>query len=119
MSSPSAPTFEGSVLGPGTDDEFWLPHRFVVDRLGEAYFNFRHPLKTYLHESSIRQRFERLWLSESSGGEAASENNLAWLGLVNLVFAFGSDHAKIPGRISVDRARFFKMAKTLVFSGLR
>ena len=118
MSSPSAPIFEGMVLGPGTDDPFGLPHRFVADRLVDAYFKFRHPLNSYLHEQSFRERYARLWLSEGLGGEEATESNLAWFGLVNLIFAFGSDQAQVPGRTSVDRARFFKRAKTLLFSGL-
>jgi hypothetical protein len=119
MSSPSAPIFEGIVLGPGTDDPFGLPHRFVADRLVDVYFKFRHPMNySYLHEETFRRRYTRLWLSEELGGEEATENNLAWFGLVNLIFAFSSDHVQVAGRTSVDRARFFKRAKTLVFSGL-
>ena len=119
-SSPSAPIFDGLVLGLGNDDPFGLPHRFVADRLVDAYFKFRHPLNAYLHENSFRTRYNRLWLSEDLGGEEATEGNLAWLGLVNLVFAFGSEYAHVTSRsaAAVDRARFFKRAKTLVFSGL-
>ncbi|KIM77707.1 hypothetical protein PILCRDRAFT_825147 [Piloderma croceum F 1598] len=113
-SSPSAPIFDGLALGLGTDDAFGLPHRFVADRLVDAYFKFRHPLNAYLHENSFRSRYRRLWFSEDLGGEEATQNNLAWLGLVNLVFAFGSKYA----RVATDILRFFKRAKTLVFSGL-
>ena len=118
MSSPSVPIFEGMVLGPGIDDPFGLPHRFVADRLVDAYFKFRHPMNSCLHEETFRRRYARLWLSEDLCGEEATENNLAWFGLVNLIFAFGSDHAQVTVRTSVDRTRFFKRAKTLVFSGL-
>jgi hypothetical protein len=118
MSSPSEPIFEGLVLGAGNDDPFGLPHRFVADKLIDAYFKFRHPLNSYLHEPSFRSRYERLWLSQDLGGEEATEANLAWIGLVNLVFAFGSAHAQVTSRISVDRIRFFKRARTLVFSSL-
>jgi hypothetical protein len=117
-SSPSGPLFEGLLLGGGTDDPFSLPHRFVADRLLDAYFKYRHPLNCYLHEETFRHRYQRLWLSEGVGGEEATEKNLAWLGLVNLIFAFGSDHAQISNRSNVDRSRFFKRAKTLIFSGL-
>jgi hypothetical protein len=117
-SSPSGPLFEGLLQSVGSDDPFSLPHRFVADRLVDAYFRYRHPLSCYLHEDTFRLRYRRLWLSEDVGGEEASDRNLAWLGLVNLVFAFGSDHAQISNRSNVDRSRFFKRAKTLVFSGL-
>jgi hypothetical protein len=118
-SAPSAPIFESLLLGSGTEDPFGLPHRVVADRLVDAYFEFRHSTNTYMHEESFRQRYRRLWLSEIQGGEAATEENLAWLGLVNMVFAFGSSHAQVAGRnSSVERSRFFKRAKTLVFSGL-
>lgn len=118
--SPSAPIFDGLALGLGTDDAFGLPRRFVADRLVDAYFTFRHPLNAYLHENSFRSRYQRLWLSEDLGGEEATQNNLAWLGLVNLVFAFGSEYARMASRsaAAADRLRFFKRAKTLVFSGL-
>jgi hypothetical protein len=118
MSSPSAPIFEGLVLGPGTNDLFGLPHRFVADRLVDAYFKFRHPMNAYLHEETFRRRYARLWLSEELGGEGATDNNLAWFGLVDLVFAFGSDYIQVTGRTSVDRVRLFKRAQTLIFSGL-
>ena len=119
-SSPSAPIFEGLVLGLENDGPFGLPHRFVADRLVDAYFKFRHPLNAYLHENSFRTRYHRLWLSEDRGGEEATEANLAWLGLVNLVFAFGSEYTRAVSRsaAAVDRTRFFQRAKTLVFSGL-
>jgi hypothetical protein len=115
MGSQSEPLFEGLVLGPGTDDPFGLPRRMVADKLVDSYFTYRHPLNAYMHEATFRKRYERLWLSEDLGGEEASEANLAWIGLVNLVFTFGSQGG---GRMAVDRARYFKRAKTLVFSGL-
>jgi hypothetical protein len=118
MSYPSAPNFEGLALGPGTDDPFGLPHRVVADRLVDAYFKFRHPMNSFLHEEIFRRRYVRLWQSEELGGEEATDNNLAWFGQVNLIFAFGNDHAQVAGRTSIDRVRFFKRAKTLVFSGL-
>ena len=118
MASTSESIFEGLVLGTGTDDPFGLPPRFLADKLVDAFFKFRHPLNTYLHELSFRKRYERLWLSGSLGGEEATEANLAWIGLVNIVFTFGSTHEQVASRISVNRARFFKRARTLVFSGL-
>lgn len=118
ISSPSATIFDGFLLGLGNDELFSLPNRFVADRLVDAYFKYAHPLNTYLHEYAFRQRYERLWLSEELGGEEAVENNLAWFGLVNLIFAFGSVHAKIVGHISIGKMRFFNRAKTLVLSSL-
>ncbi|KAJ9614660.1 hypothetical protein H2200_002797 [Cladophialophora chaetospira] len=115
-SSPSVPVFE--LLGSDCEDPFGLPSRFVADRLVDAYFRFRHPLNPYLHEGTFRQRYRSLWLSQDVGGEEATQQTLAWFGLVNLVFAFGSDHASTTGRSAADRSRYFKRAKCLIFSGL-
>ncbi|OAL20910.1 hypothetical protein AYO22_08538 [Fonsecaea multimorphosa] len=115
-SSPSVPLFE--LLSAESDDPFGLPSRFVADRLVDAYFKHRHPLNPYLHEGTFRQRYRRLWLSQDLGGEEATQQSLAWYGLVNLVFAFGSDHANVTGRSAGDRSRYFKRAKTLLVSGM-
>ena len=118
MASPSEPIFEGLVMGPGLDDPFGFPNRSVADKLVNAYFTFRHPQSPYIHEPTFRKRYERLWISEDQGGETASQTNLAWFGLVNLVFTFGSAFPQSGSRASGDRFRFFKRARTLVFSGL-
>lgn len=118
ISSPAATMYSGIGATRVNDDEFGLPHRFVADKLVDAFFTYRHPLNPYLHEPSFRQRYEKLWLSQEYGGEAATEDNLGWFGLINMVFCFGCDHAKSLGRVSIDRTRFFKRAKSLVFSGL-
>ena len=114
--SPSAPIFAGLLPGPGADDPLSLPPRYLADRMVDAYFGYRHLLNTYLHESTFRRRYERLWLGEDMGGEEAPD--LPWLGLVNLIFAFGSNHVQANGRNSAERTRFFNRAKALVFSGL-
>ena len=118
ISSPSAPMFDDYRLGLGSDELFNLPNRVVADRLVDAYFKFVHPLNTYLHEYAFRHRYERLWLREELGGEEARENNMAWFGVINMIFAFGADHAKVVGQISIGPTPFFKRAKTLVFSSL-
>ncbi|KAL7944735.1 N-terminal binuclear Zn cluster-containing/DNA binding domain-containing protein [Trichoderma barbatum] len=134
-SSPSTVVFEellgiGGGLGDssGSSDLFELPQRSLADRLVASYFKHRHPLNPYLHEGTFRQRYARLWLSKDVGGEEAAPNNLAWLGLVNMVFAFGSEHAQVrppyhgspAGSASTkpDRSRFFKRAKMLAFSSI-
>ncbi|RFU75585.1 n-terminal binuclear zn cluster-containing dna binding domain-containing [Trichoderma arundinaceum] len=134
-SSPSTVVFEellgiggGIGDGGGSSDLFELPQRSLADRLVASYFKHRHPLNPYLHEGTFRQRYARLWLSKDVGGEEAAPNNLAWLGLVNMVFAFGSEHAQVrppyhgspAGSASArpDRARFFKRAKMLAFSSI-
>jgi hypothetical protein len=93
-----------------------------------SYFKHRHPLNPYIHEGTFRQRYARLWLSKDVGGEEAAPNNLAWLAVVNMVFAFGSEHVQVrppyngspAGSASAkpDRARFFKRAKVLAFSSI-
>jgi hypothetical protein len=118
ISSTPTPFFEGLALSLGDDELFSLPSRFVADKLVDAYFRFSHPLNTYLHEGSFRERYERIWLGSGLGGVEATENNLAWFGLVNLVFAFGSNHVQVVNRVSTSHARFFKRAKTLVFSSV-
>ncbi len=115
-SNPSVPVVE--LLGGDCDDPFGLPSRFVADRLLDAYFKYRHPLNPYLHERAFRQRYRNLWLSQDVGGEEATQRTLAWFGLVNMVFAFGSDHANNTARSAADRTRYFKRAKCLVFSDM-
>ena len=136
-SSPSTVVFEELLgIGGGVSNPFELPQRQLADKLVAAYFAYRHPLNPYLHEGTFRQRYERLWLSHEAGGEEATSSNVVWIGLVNLVFAFGSDHGKIRGQMSNatpsssfssgfpqkafdrDHARFFRRAKTLVLSGI-
>lgn len=107
---------------------FELPQRSLADRLVASYFKHRHPLNPYIHEGTFRQRYARLWLSKDVGGEEAAPNNLAWLAVVNMVFAFGSEHVQVrppyngspAGSASAkpDRARFFKRAKVLAFSSI-
>jgi hypothetical protein len=106
------------LLSGDCDDPFGLPSRFVADRLVDAYFKYRHPLNPYLHEGTFRQRYRSIWLSQDVGGEEVTQQSLAWFGLVNLVFAFGSDHANVTGRSAADRTRYFKRSKCLIFSGL-
>ncbi|OAP54239.1 hypothetical protein AYL99_11340 [Fonsecaea erecta] len=115
-SSPSVPFF--GILNAESDDPFGLPSRFVADPLVDAYFKYRHPLNPYLHEGTFRLRYRRMWLSQDFGGDGAPQQSLAWYGLVNLVFAFGSDHANVTGRLAGNRSRYFKRAKTLLVSGL-
>ncbi|KAI5461872.1 fungal-specific transcription factor domain-containing protein [Mariannaea sp. PMI_226] len=126
-SSPSTVVFE-DLLGVGLNsgsDPFELPQRATADNLVTCYFAYRHPLSPYLHEGSFRRRYERLWLSQDAGGEEAT---LVWLGLVNVVFAFGcgygstrnqpSNSALVPYAAASDRSRFFARAKALVLSGI-
>ncbi|KAF2099948.1 hypothetical protein NA57DRAFT_55880 [Rhizodiscina lignyota] len=117
-SQKSANPYDGLLSGAG-DDPFGLPHRSIADSLVDSYFKHRHPTNPYLHEPRFRQRYERVWLGQAIGGESATENTLAWLGLVNMVFAFGYDHDS-DGRnsASVGRVRYFKRAQTLLFSGM-
>ncbi|TFB04575.1 hypothetical protein CCMA1212_003497 [Trichoderma ghanense] len=134
-SSPSTVVFEellgiggGTGDGHGSSDLFELPQRSLADRLVASYFKHRHPLNPYTHEGTFRQRYARLWLSRDVGGEEAAPNNLAWLAVVNMVFAFGSEHVQVrppyhgspAGSASAkpDRARFFKRAKVLAFSSI-
>ncbi|OTA05277.1 Zn2Cys6 transcriptional regulator [Trichoderma parareesei] len=134
-SSPSTVVFEellgiGGGIGDrhGSSDLFELPQRSLADRLVASYFKHRHPLNPYIHEGTYRQRYARLWLSKDVGGEEAAPNNLAWLAVVNMVFAFGSEHVQVrppyngspAGSASAkpDRARFFKRAKVLAFSSI-
>jgi hypothetical protein len=95
-----------------------LPNRIIADRMVDAYFKFSHPLNTYLHEHAFRQRYELLWLREDVGGEEAQESNMAWFGVINMIFAFGTEHTKASTQIPIGSAPFFKRAKTLVFSSI-
>ncbi len=129
LAAPSSSTtvFE-ELLGTGGErsNPFELPQRQAADKLVASYFSYRHPLNPYLHEGTFRRRYEQLWLSQDEGGEEAMSSNVVWLGLVNLVFAFGSEHAASVGFNSTmpsnstdrDQNRFFRRAKMLVLSGI-
>ena len=120
IASSSGLAIAGLDLGFGNDDPFSLPCRSAADRMADAYFSFRHPLNPYLHQGTFRERYNRLWLSADVGGEEVTGSSLAWLGLVNMVFAFGSEYTKsnMAGRPSTDRSHFFNRARTLIFSSL-
>ncbi|KAL2016665.1 hypothetical protein VTK56DRAFT_3209 [Thermocarpiscus australiensis] len=148
-SSPSTVVFEdllgagGGGAGGGGGDPFELPQRQMADKLVASFFHHRHILNPYLHEGTFRRRYERLWMSQEAGGEEATSANVVWLGLVNMVFAFGSEHvaprpqasstAPLPDRNNNNNnsnwqqrnaperdrgGRFFRRAKTLVLSGI-
>lgn len=118
MSSPSALIFDGSFLSLGGNELFSLPSRIISDRMVDSYFKLSHPLNTYLHEHSFRRRYELLWIRESQGGEEAKESNMAWFGVINMVFAFGADHTKPFPWAATGPTQFYKLAKTLVFSSI-
>lgn len=123
-------------MGGGGGNPFELPQRQLADKLVSSFFYHRHILNPYLHEGTFRRRYERLWTSQEAGGEEATSANVVWLGLVNMVFAFGSEHVALrplptgtPSSSSAERGwqrnladrnheRFFRRAKTLVLSGI-
>ena len=109
-----------AMLSLEADDLYSLPSRSVADRMVDAYFEYRHPLNPYLHQWCFRQRYSRLWLSGADGGEEPTQDNFAWIALVNMVFAFGSEYTQpsTSARQITARARFFNRAKTVVFSSL-
>ncbi len=99
-SSPSTVVFEELLgIGGGASNPFELPQRQLADKLVASYFTHRHHLSPYLHEGTFRERYERLWLSQEAGGEEATSANVVWIGLVNIVFAFGSEHGAVPGQM--------------------
>jgi len=107
------------LLGADTEDPLGLPHRSMADWLVDSYFRYRHPLHPYLHESTFRQRYGRIWTGQVMEGEEPTGNSLDWLGLVNMIFAFGHDYESL-GRASTryGRVLYFRRAQTLVFSAL-
>ncbi|OIW23940.1 hypothetical protein CONLIGDRAFT_657486 [Coniochaeta ligniaria NRRL 30616] len=138
-SSPSTVVFEDLLgIGGGEGNPFELPQRQLADKLVASFFYHRHILNPYLHEGTFRRRYERLWMSREAGGEEATSANVVWLGLVNMVFAFGSEHVALRPRptgtpsssvaaaerswhrnlADRDHERFFRRAKTLILSGI-
>ena len=107
-----------SFMTEDIGDPFELPQRSTADRLVDSYFRHRHPLNPCLHEGTFQARYGRLWLGADGGGEEASQRNLHWLGLVNMVFAFGTDYAQSSSRQVNDRTRYFKRARHIVIWGV-
>lgn len=117
--STPAPNLQERLFSSITDDPLALPIRHYADQWVNQYFADRHPLHPYLHEHSFRLRYKRVWMAGSFGGEDPTENSMAWLGLLNMLFVFGQgeDSRSLSGAI-YGRARYFKRAQTLVFSAL-
>ena len=102
---------------------FELPPRSLADRLVTSYFIYRHPVSTYLHEGTFRRRYERLWRGLGEAGDVDGVDDVAWLGLVNLVLAFGCDTSSMPHGTQAsgserDRVIFFERGKSLTMSGI-
>lgn len=114
-----APNPPERLFSSMTNDPLGLPMRHDADRWVSQYFADRHPLNPYIHKQSFRLRYERIWTEPGFDGEHPTKNNVAWLGLLNMVFVFGQgeDLEGLAGRI-YGRPLYLKRAQTLVFSAL-
>ncbi|OQV02399.1 Fungal specific transcription factor domain-containing protein [Cladophialophora immunda] len=104
--------------GRELDDCLALPQRYVADRLVNAYFTYIDSILPFIHEPSFRAKYDRTWqpLGDNSGPEDVQD--LSWLALLNLVFAFGSEYADSSPRGAgcLSSSRFFKRSTTILFS---
>jgi hypothetical protein len=80
-----------------------LPERDLADRLLDAYFNCVHPLYPFVHESTFRDQYERLWQP------ASPDFHPEWLAILNMAFANGCEFCE-----SIDREQVLPMASVFV-----
>lgn len=91
-----------------------LPRRALADRLVDAYFLYVHSLLPFIHEPTFRTNYERTW---RAGPEGIGNYRLSWLGVLNLIFAYGCEFVDMPpDRHQAAASRFFSRAKVIVFS---
>lgn len=91
-----------------------LPQRYLADRLVDAYFLYVHSLLPFIHEPTFRAKYERTW---RSGPDGIGNHHLSWLGVLNLIFAYGCEFVDLPpDRARTSALRFFSRAKTILFS---
>ncbi|OQU94897.1 Fungal specific transcription factor domain-containing protein [Cladophialophora immunda] len=104
-------------INPTMDMEDWflLPPRSIANALVDGYFKYVHQLYPFIHEPSFRKDYESVWNADSSHGEQALS-----FGLINLVFALGSEFAdgttmdRSPNRAS----GFMSRAKAIIYANL-
>lgn len=104
--------------GPDLNDCLALPQRYVADRLVSAYFTYIDSILPFIHEPSFRMKYEQTWLPLGDDGGSKDSQDLSWLALLNLVFAFGCEYAEdTPQDHSwLSSSRFFKRSTTILFS---
>lgn len=84
-----------------------LPSRRLADDFLENFWRFTHPLYPIVHQGTINNAYQCLWLSPSDGRQSAqvsfSESRVFWSTL-NVIFAMGcqfSDHVEVSQRVSL------------------
>ncbi|KAH8821945.1 fungal-specific transcription factor domain-containing protein [Xylogone sp. PMI_703] len=105
------PPFPYAQIILGTSDEgrtveHDLPERAMADSLLDAYFNCVHRLYPFVHESTFRNQYERLW--QPSLPEAAKFSP-EWLAILNMTFAYGCEFSD-----TIDREQMLPMASVFV-----
>lgn len=104
--------------GPDLNDCLALPQRYIADRLVNAYFTYIDTILPFIHEPSFKAKYERTWLPSGESGRPEASQDLSWLALLNLVFAFGCEYANNTPREQswLSSSRFFKRSTTILFS---
>ncbi|RFU28114.1 hypothetical protein B7463_g8226, partial [Scytalidium lignicola] len=100
------------ILGQGNDERTTsheLPERSMADSLLDAYFNCVHRLYPFVHESTFRNEYERLWQPSTP---QVAKLNPEWLAMLNMTFAYGCEFCD-----SIDREQVLPMASVFVSRG--
>lgn len=106
------PTFayEQSILGTVDDQRtnaHDLPDQSLADSLVDAYFNCVHRLYPFVHESTFRNQYERLW--RPSAAPPIAKFKPEWLAILNMAFANGCEFCD-----TIDREQVLPMASVFV-----
>lgn len=90
-----------------------LPERHLADSLIDGYFDRVHPLYPFVHETSFRAEYEKMWANLSG-----SILRPSWYALLNLVFALGCEFCDaIPeGKVMTTVSPFVARSRDIIFS---
>jgi len=78
------------------DDNFMLPHVTIANRLVDAFFRYATLYAPYIPEAQFRETLSIYYRERQKHARPINKKRVAWLALLNLVFAFGCDYIDLP-----------------------
>lgn len=113
----SMPDHSSFEKGQDWSDILALPQRSTADYLVEVYFEHLGHILPFVDEDSFRAQYEHMWLPSQDHALSCSPANMAWLSLLNIVFAFGCElTSRTEHHRWLSGYRFYKRTKAIVSS---
>ncbi|KAH8805132.1 fungal-specific transcription factor domain-containing protein [Xylogone sp. PMI_703] len=93
--------------------DYKLPDRQLADSLVDGYFERVHPLYPFVHETSFRADYERVWTRSS-----VSALRPSWYALLNIIFALGCEFCDAfqDGEVMATVRPFVTRSRNIIFS---